>query len=117
MFPPGIVWCGLDEAGRLAGRSIALAEQVSSEVGTSYASLAMLNHDDEDLSQAVSARIRLARVQSALASRQAESVRVQVNGIRARVLEHGIRAVVDCPPQNLVIDLPEPPQIFDEGRL
>jgi hypothetical protein len=102
-------------AGRLADRSIAVVQQVSSQLTTNDANLGMLSRD-EDLRRVVSARIRLARVQSALARRQAESVRVQVNGIRARVMEHGIRTVVDCPPQDFVIDLPQPPQILGDSR-
>jgi hypothetical protein len=102
-------------AGRLADRSIAVVQQVSSRLTTNDADLGMVSRD-QDLRRVVSARIRLARVQSALARRQAESVRVQVNGIRARVMEHGIRAVADCPPQNFVIDLPQPPQILGDSR-
>jgi hypothetical protein len=102
-------------AGRLADRSIAVMQQVSSRLTTNDADLGMVSRD-QDLRRVVSARIKLARVQSALARRQAESVRVQVNGIRARVMEHGIRAVADSPPQNFVIDLPQPPQILGDSR-
>lgn len=102
-------------AGCLADRSIAMADQISSELAADYANLAMPDRENADaLRGVVSARVHLARVQSTQARRQAEVVRVQVEGIRARVMEHRIHAVIACPRQNLVIDLPQPPQIFED---
>jgi hypothetical protein len=100
-------------AGRLAARSIAMAEQAS-EIATGNAKSVMPDRENDDLRRVVSARVRLARVQSTLARHQAEVVRVQVEGIRARVMEHQIRAAIDCPQQNFVIDLPQPPQVLED---
>jgi len=102
-------------AGRLSDRSIAMVEQAS-KIAAGYVNLGTPDRENDDLNQAVSAQVRLARVRSALGRRRAEVVRVQVQGIRARVMERGIRAVVACPRQNLVIDLPQPPQIFEDDR-
>jgi hypothetical protein len=101
-------------AERLADRSIALVDQVAPGIATN-ANLGMLNRDDQAVNRMVSAQVRVARVQSAIRRRQAEAVRVQVNGIRTRVMEHGMRAVIDCPQQNFVIDIPQAPQILEDS--
>jgi hypothetical protein len=100
-------------AGRLADRSIAMTEQAS-EIAAGYAQSVMPDRENDDLKRVVSARVHWARVQSTLARRQAEVVRVQVEGVRARVMEHQIRAAIDCPQQSFVIDLPQPPQILED---
>lgn len=100
-------------AGRLADRSIAMVEQAS-QMAASYADLGTPDRDNDDLKRLVRARVRMARVQSTVARHQPEMVRVQVEGIRARVMEHGVQAVIACPRQNFVIDVPEPPQLFED---
>jgi hypothetical protein len=102
-------------AARLADRSTAIAEQASSELAASYANLTP-DRENDDLQRLVRDQVRLVRVQSTMARDQADMVRVQVRGIRARVMQHRVHAVIDCPPQNLVIDLPQPPQVFDDSR-
>jgi hypothetical protein len=107
-------------AGRVADRSIAMAEQVAG-IAPGYANWAKPSRQDDDLKQLMCAQVRLARAQSTLAHRRAEIARVQIEGIRARVMAHEIRAVVDLPNierpnidwenQNFVVDVPEPPQV------
>jgi hypothetical protein len=100
-------------AGRVADRSIAMAERAS-EIAASYANLGSPDRDNDDLQRLVRSQVRMARVQSTVRRHQAEMVRVQVEGIRARVMEHGVQAVIACPRQNSVIDVPEPPQVFED---
>ena len=100
-------------AGRLADKSIAMAEQAS-EIAASYANLGTPDRDNDDLKQLVRAQVRMVRVRSTVGRHQAEIVRAQVEGIRARVMEHGVQAVIACPRPNIVIDVPEPPQVFEE---
>jgi hypothetical protein len=102
-------------AGRLADRSIAIAEQAS-EIASGFANLGTPDRENADLQRLVRDQVRLVHVQSTVARHQAEMVRVQVSGIRAQVMEHGVRAAIDCPPQDFVIDLPQPPQIFEDDR-
>ena len=101
-------------AGRLAGKSVAMAEHAS-KVVAGYANPKALDVQNDDLNRVVSAQVRLARLQSSLAHRQAEVIRVQVEGVRARVMEQRIRAIVACPRQDLVIAVPQLPQTFEEG--
>ncbi len=103
-------------AARLADRSTAMAEQASSELAASYSNLRTPDRENDDLQRLVRDRVRLVRVQSTMARDQADMVRVQVRGIRARVMQHRVHAVIDCSPQSFVIDLPQPPQIFEDGR-
>jgi len=109
-------------AGRLAGKSVAMAEHAS-KVASSYAnpeapdveSDVQDDAQNDDLNRVVSAYVRLAGVQSSLARRQSEVIRVQVEGVRARAVEQRIRALAACPGQDLVIAVPRPPQLFEEG--
>jgi hypothetical protein len=96
-------------AGRLAEKSIAMAAQVS-EIAADYANMTAPGGENDDWKRVVRAQVRMARVQSTLARHRAEMARVQVQGIRARVLEHEIHAAIDCPRQNFVIDVPELPR-------
>jgi hypothetical protein len=100
-------------AARLADESVAMAEHAS-KVAAGYANPKAPDLQN-DLNRVVSAQVRLAGVQSSLARRQAEVIRVQVEGVRARVMEQRIRAIVAYPPQDLVIAVPQLPQIFEEG--
>jgi hypothetical protein len=101
-------------AGRLADKSVAMVEHAS-KVAAGYANREAPDVQNDDLNRVVSAQVRLAGVRSSLARRQAEVIRVQVEGVRARILEQRIRALVACPRQDLVIAVPQPPQIFEEG--
>jgi hypothetical protein len=105
-------------AGRLADKSVAMAEHAS-KVAASYANPEApdLQNDvqNDDLNRIVSAQVRLAGVQSSLARRQAQVIRVQVEGVRTRAMEQRIRALAACPRQDLVIAVPQPPQIFEAG--
>ena len=101
-------------AGRLADKSVAMVEHAS-KVGAGYANREAPDVQNDDLNRVVSAQVRLAGVRSSLARRQAEVIRVQVEGVRARIMEQRIRALVACPRQDLVIAVPQPPQIFEEG--
>ena len=100
-------------AGRLADESVAMAEHAS-KVAAGYANPKAPDLQN-DLNRVVSAQVRLAGVQSSLARRQAEVIRVQVEGVRARGMEQRIRAIVACPPPDLVIAVPQLPQTFEEG--
>jgi len=102
-------------ASRLADKSIAVVEQAS-EMAAGYVNLAAGRENDgfKPTERAVvRAQVRLARVQSSLARHQAEMARVQA--IRAQVMEPGIQAVIACPRENLVITVPQPPQISEDG--
>jgi len=102
-------------ASRLADKSIAVVEQAS-EMAAGYVNLAAGRENDGFKPKeraVVRAQVRLARVQSSLARHQAEMARVQA--IRAQVMEPGIQAVIACPRENLVITVPQPPQISEDG--
>jgi hypothetical protein len=104
-------------ASRLADKSIAVVEQAS-EMAAGYVNLAAGRENDgfKPTERAVvRAQVRLARVQNSLARHQAEMARVQAQGIRAQVMERGIQTVIACPRQNLVITVPQPPQISEDG--
>jgi len=101
-------------AGRLADKSVAMVEHAS-KVAAGHANREAPDVQNDDLNRVVSAQVRLAGVRSSLARRQAEVIRVQVEGVRARIMEQRIRALVACPRQDLVIAVPQPPQIFEEG--
>src|ERR1700680_1287354 len=100
-------------AGRLADKSIAMMEQAS-EMAAGYANIGKPSRENDDLKRVVRAQVRLARIQGTFARHQAEMARLQVDGIRARVMENGIQAVIACPRQNFAIDVPRPPQIFED---
>jgi hypothetical protein len=97
-------------AGRLADKSVTMVEHAS-KVVAGYANPEAPDVQNDDLNRVVSAQVRLAGVRSSLARRQAEVIRVQVEGVRARILEQRIRALVACPRQDLVTAS----QIFEEG--
>jgi hypothetical protein len=95
-------------ASRLADKSIAVVEQAS-EMAAGYVNLAAGRENDgfKPTERAV--------VQNSLARHQAEMAHVQAQGIRAQVMERGIQTVMACPRQNLVITVPQPPQISEDG--
>ena len=101
-------------AGRLAQKSVAMAEQAS-KMAAGRANPEAPDVQNDDLNPVVSAQVRLAGAQNSLARRQAEVIRVQVEGVRARAMEQRIRALAACPGQDLVIAVPQPPQIFEAG--
>jgi hypothetical protein len=109
-------------ATRLADKSIAMVDQAS-EMAAFYTDLATPSEKD-DLSRAVCAQVRLARLQSNLARHQAEMVVAQMGGLRVRLQGQAIPAEIGCPRvnivrPNIVIDLPRPPepaQILEDAR-
>jgi len=100
-------------AARLADRSVAMAEQAS-DLAANYVSMARQAQDRDDFRQIARLRPQLAQVRSAMARSRAEVVRVRVEGIRAQVMRNGVRAVINCPRQNFDVEIPEPPQIFED---
>ncbi len=101
-------------AGRLAHKSVAMAEHAS-KMASGRANPEAPDVQNDDLNRVASAQVRLAGAQNSLAHRQAEVIRVQVEGVRARAMEQRIRALAACPGQDLVIAVPQPPQIFEAG--
>jgi hypothetical protein len=99
-------------AGRVADRSVAMAEQASAMVA-GYVESAMPVQQTHDLQQLACANVRLARAQSALARRRAEIARVQADGIRVRAMAHQVRAVMDWPSENIVVDIPDVQEMLD----
>src|SRR6266550_968815 len=102
----------------IADRSIATAQRISGQA-MRYATLAQLifGRSQAGFVQAQSAtacaQTRLAVVQTAMAHREAALAKVQAEKIR--VLAN--RAAVAHPRQNLVINLPEVPEIVPEGTI
>lgn len=87
-----------DWAGRVASRSIAMAEQAS-VLAAQYTGQ---RADGADLAQCVRSQVQVARMRGAVARQQAEFVRMRVEGIRAQAMAREIRAVVDCPERNIL---------------
>jgi hypothetical protein len=75
-----------DWAGRLASRSIALAEQASDLAVQSVGQ----NDGNADPQQCLRSEVRLARTRSTIARHQAELVRMKAEAIRARVMAHEV---------------------------
>jgi hypothetical protein len=100
-------------AGRLADSYVALAEQAS-DVAAGYVSMASQAPVRDDFRQIARLRPQLAQVRSAMARGRAETVRVRVESFRAQVMQDGVRAVINCPRQNFDVEIPEPPQIFED---
>ena len=99
-------------AGRVADRSVAMAEQASAIVA-GYAESAMPVQQTHDLKQLACANARLARAQATLSRHRAEMIRVQVDGIRARAMQHQVRAVMDWPRENIVVNIPDVQEMLD----
>ena len=103
---------------RLADRTMATVQRISGQ-SMRYAVLAqvILGRGEPSLVHAqtatASAQTRLAVLQTAMAHREAALARVQAEKIR--VLAN--RAVVACPRQNLVINLPEVPVVAADGAI
>jgi hypothetical protein len=102
-----------ERAGRTVSKSIAIARQAS-KVAAGYANLGEPQADSADLKELVQARVRLARVRSDFGRHQAEMARLQAEAIRTQVLEHKIRAFVACPARNIVVNVPQPTQFFED---
>jgi hypothetical protein len=100
-------------AGRLADRSVAMAEQAS-DLAAGYITMARQAPDRDNFRQVAGLRPQLAQVRSVMARGRAEVVRVRAEGIRAQVMQDGVRAVIDCPRQNFAVEIPQPPQIFED---
>jgi hypothetical protein len=98
-------------AGRVADKSVAMAEEASAMVA-GYVESAMPVQQTHDLKQLACANARLARAQ-ALSRHRAEMIRVQVDGIRARAMQHQVRAVMDWPRENIVVDIPDVQEMLD----
>jgi hypothetical protein len=103
---------------RLADRTMATVQRISSQ-SMRYAVLAQVifGRGEPSLVHAqtatASAQTRLAVLQTAMAHREAALARVQAEKIR--VLAN--RAVVACPRQNLVINLPDVPVVAADGAI
>ena len=95
---------------RLADRSISMAEQAL----PGYSNLGTPKRENGDLKRLVRAQVRLALVQSTLARHRAEIVHVQVERVRARVMERGMDAIVACPRQSRGTRLTEPLQNLED---
>jgi hypothetical protein len=76
--------------------AIAWAEQ-GSEMAADYVNGGAPSRESSDLNQVVRAQVSRARAHSNGARHQAEMVRVQVAGIRARVMEHELHSVITSP--------------------
>ncbi|OLB23656.1 MAG: hypothetical protein AUH15_02840 [Acidobacteriales bacterium 13_2_20CM_55_8] len=103
---------------RLADRTMATVQRISSQ-SMCYAVLAQVIFGRGEASlvyaqtATASAQTRLAVLQTAMAHREAALARVQAEKIR--VLAN--RAVVACPRQNLVINLPDVPVVAADGAI
>jgi hypothetical protein len=102
-------------AGRVAEKSIALAEQASG-LAANYANLGSEDHNRGDLGRFVHARVQMACLQSTLARHRAEIVRARVQMMRARVVRHEIHAAFEGPGSNFVVHVPEMPQASDDNN-
>jgi hypothetical protein len=106
----GFATCYRDWAGRVATRSIAMAEQAS-ELAAQYTGQRDANVDP---TQCLRSQVRLARTRSTEARHQAELVRMQVEEIRAQVMAREIRAVVDCPERSILTRVSDRIQLVDD---
>ena len=101
-----------DWAGRVATRSIAMAEQAS-EFAVQYTGQ---RADGDHLTQCLRSRVQVARMRSTAARHQAELVRMQVEGIRAQAMAREIRAVVDCPERNILTQVSDRIQLVEDSE-
>ena len=68
-----------------------------------------------DLSQVLRSQVHLARLDCNFARPQVEMVRVRVERIRGRAMEHKFHEVINTPGGSFVIDVPQPAKVFEHG--
>jgi hypothetical protein len=107
-----------DEAGRLAGRSMAVAQQISGQATHVMATAEMMFgggevHFVRAQNAMACAQTRLASVETALASHEAALAKVQAEREQLRSLQQ-LRGTIMCPRQSLRMVMP---QLHGDGTI
>jgi len=96
--------------------AVAWAEQ-HSEIAAHSLNLRAPGRENGDLGQVLRSRVQVARVDRNITRPQVEMVRVRVERIRGRVMEHKLHEVINAPGGSFVIDVPQAPRVFEDGTL